>query len=553
MFRLALRQWWNRIESSSRNGRLAGRRDRPRTRLDLECLEDRVLLSLTPHVILDGLSSPSGLVAIGQTLFFAADDGIHGTQLWKTDGTAVGTALLSTTASDPQLLTNVNGTLFFTALVSATDRELWKSDGTADGTILVKDIYPGGTATPQNLTSVQDPQAGTATLFFTAYTPAAGRQLWKSDGTADGTVLVRSGLSFISNLTDVNGTLLFAANDSLWKSDGTSQGTVMVGVGGGIDYLQHFFTNVNGTLYFPATDAVHGRELWKSDGTASGTVMVKDIYQGAESSFPSSLTDVGGTLYFTADDGNHGTELWQSDGTEAGTVLVRDINPGSASSDPFWLTAVNGTLFFTADDGVHGEEPWVVPSVVLGGAQPSSTAGTPINLTGTVQAPDASAVYTFTWSVTKNGNPYTTSSGAAFTFTPTDAATYGVTLTVTDNRGGSASRTATILVTAAAPDHLLFLQQPTDTAAGQTIGPVIIQIVDQFGNVVTSDDSDTVTLSLGSNASGGTLSGTLTLTVVNGVATFSDLSIDLVGDGYTLHATIGGSLSDIDSNVFSIT
>src|SRR6516165_1464912 len=105
MFRLALRQWWNRIESSSRNGRLAGRRDRPRTRLDLECLEDRVLLSLTPHVILDGLSSPSGLVAIGQTLFFAADDGIHGSQLWKSNGTAAGTVLVSSTASDPQLLT----------------------------------------------------------------------------------------------------------------------------------------------------------------------------------------------------------------------------------------------------------------------------------------------------------------------------------------------------------------------------------------------------------------------------------------------------------------
>jgi hypothetical protein len=62
-----------------------------------------------------------------------------------------------------------------------------------------------------------------------------------------------------------------------------------------------------------------------------------------------------------------------------------------------------------------------------------------------------------------------------------------------------------------------------------------------------------VTLSLVPNPSGGTLSGTLSVTVVNGVATFSDLSIDLVGDGYTLHATIGGSLSDIDSNAFSIT
>jgi hypothetical protein len=246
--------------------------------------------------------------------------------------------------------------------------------------------------------------------------------------------------------------------------------------------------------------------------------------------------------------------LWQSDGTQAGTVLVADINPGSAGSDPFWLTAVNGTLFFTADDGVHGDKPWVVPSVVLGGAPASSPAGTPINLTGTVQASDASAVYTFTWTVTKDGSLYTSGSGAAFAFTPTDAATYGVTLTVADDRGGSDTRTATILVTAAEAHHLLFLQQPTHTAAGQTISPaVLVAVVDQYGNVVTSDSSDTVTLSLVPNPSGGTLSGTLSGTVVNGVATFSDLSIDLVGDGYTLHATIGGSLSDIDSNAFSIT
>jgi streptogramin lyase len=105
----------------------------------------------------------------------------------------------------------------------------------------------------------------------------------------------------------------------------------------------------------------------------------------------------------------------------------------------------------------------------------------------------------------------------------------------------------------AAADHLLFLQQPTDTPAGQTISPVIVEVVDQFGNVVTNYSS-TVTLSLNDNPmTGATLSGTLTVTVVNGVATFSDLSIDLAGAGYTLHATIGGGLPDIDSDPFNIT
>jgi hypothetical protein len=108
-------------------------------------------------------------------------------------------------------------------------------------------------------------------------------------------------------------------------------------------------------------------------------------------------------------------------------------------------------------------------------------------------------------------------------------------------------------VTPAAADHLLFLQQPTDSAAGQTMSPVIVEIVDAFGNVEISDNSDTITLAIGTSPSGGTLSGTLTLTVVNGIATFSDLSIDQIGDGYTLHGTVAGSLPDIDSDPFSIT
>jgi hypothetical protein len=113
---------------------------------------------------------------------------------------------------------------------------------------------------------------------------------------------------------------------------------------------------------------------------------------------------------------------------------------------------------------------------------------------------------------------------------------------------------ATIEVIPAAADHLLFLQQPTNTAAGQTISPaVMVAIVDQFGNVVTSDNTDAVTLAIDRNPGGGTLSGTRTVTVVNGIATFSGLSIDLAGDGYTLDATVGGSLPDIDSNSFSIT
>src|SRR5262249_39383240 len=112
---------------------------------------------------------------------------------------------------------------------------------------------------------------------------------------------------------------------------------------------------------------------------------------------------------------------------------------------------------------------------------------------------------------------------------------------------------ANVTVVAAVADHLVFLQQPTDTPAGQTISPaVVMEIVDQFGNIETGDNSDTVTVLLGASPGGGTLSGTLTVTVSGGIATFSDLFIDLAGDGYSLHATTTG-LMDADSVAFSIT
>ena len=106
-------------------------------------------------------------------------------------------------------------------------------------------------------------------------------------------------------LTAVGNTLYFQANDGtngveLWKSDGTSSGTVMVkdiysGSGSSsLDYL----TAVGNTLYFVADDGTNGVELWKSDGTASGTVMVKDITAEVAQLLRPYLTAVGNTLYF---------------------------------------------------------------------------------------------------------------------------------------------------------------------------------------------------------------------------------------------------------------
>jgi ELWxxDGT repeat protein len=167
-----------------------------------------------------------------------------------------------------------------------------------------------------------------------------------------------AGASNPAHFTEVNGVVYFAATDAsgdreLWRTDGTAAGTYRVAdINPNGSSNPQNLTNVNGTLYFSANDGTNGRELWKFDGTTAS--LVKDIH-GNGSSDPRWLVDVNGTLFFTAEDGTSGRELWKSDGTN--TVLVEDIRAGG-SSDPRYLVNLNGTLFFSADNGGLGRELW---------------------------------------------------------------------------------------------------------------------------------------------------------------------------------------------------
>jgi hypothetical protein len=193
-------------------------------------------------------------------------------------------------------------------------------------------------------------------------------------------------------------------------------------------------------------------------------------------------------------------------------------------------------------------------------------AGTPSDVTVTAVDPFGQTVLGYTGGVAfSSADPYGATLPAGYTFLVGDYGTHtfsaGATLytagtwnvTAADMGKGSITGSASISVTPAAADHLLFLQQPSDTAVGQTITPaVLVAVVDLYGNIVTSDNTDTITLTLGTNPTGGTLSGTLTLTVSGGIAAFSDLSIDVAGDGYILHATMIG-MEGADSSAFRIT
>src|SRR5439155_258428 len=157
---MQLTDWLASWLSSGRTKRRGARHEKSRhqgtrsAQVAAERLEPRTLPAVSNLIGLTdnnangtAASSPDNLVNVNGTLFFTADDGVHGRELWRSDGTAAGTVMLkdisSSAGADPTELLNVAGTLFFTATDGTQGRELWKSDSSAAGTVLVKDIRAG--------------------------------------------------------------------------------------------------------------------------------------------------------------------------------------------------------------------------------------------------------------------------------------------------------------------------------------------------------------------------------------------------------------------------
>ncbi|MFZ4659203.1 MAG: ELWxxDGT repeat protein [Caldilineaceae bacterium] len=217
------------------------------------------------------------LAVVADTLFFRADDGLHGVELWKSDGTPEGTVLVQDLLPGPEGSYLEEFTIFQGMFFFPTSAGLMKSDGTAAGTQLVK----AGVATSQ-FQPVGD------LLFLIGYDEAYGLELWRSDGTTDGTFLVK----------DIN-----PAKDT---------------------YIRHLMA-LNGKAILLADDGLHGPQLWQSDGTANGTTLMTAIIPAPQLG-TNLFATAGNRLFFPAYDDQHGVELWISDGTDAGTRLVADIN-----------------------------------------------------------------------------------------------------------------------------------------------------------------------------------------------------------------------------------
>ncbi|MFN2420511.1 MAG: beta strand repeat-containing protein, partial [Gemmatimonadota bacterium] len=260
-------------------------------------------------------------------------------------------------------------------------------------------------------------------------------------------------------------------------------------------------------------------------GTLSGTTTVAAV--GGVATFSNLRIDKAGTGY---------------------TLVANSSGLTSATSNAFAITAGTATRL------VFSQQPTTTP------------AGSPITPAVTVRAEDASgnlatafngnvsiAIGTNPAGGTLSGTTTVAAVGGIATFSNLriDRAGSGYTLVASSSGLASATSNAFEIVPASAA-RLVFSQQPTNTQAGATITPpVTVRALDSAGNVNTSFTGN-VTIVIGNGPTGSTLSGTTTVAAVSGVATFSNLSIDIAGTGYTLVASASGLVS-ATSDPFTIT
>jgi ELWxxDGT repeat protein len=274
-----------------------------------------------------GNASVSAHVELGNIVLFSLDDGIHGLELWSTDGTPAGTRLVrdinpGAASSNPTQFTLLNNALYFWADDGTNGMELWRSDGTTNGTAIVADIGPGAAGFGGIITNGRPITTFAGVLYFMADDQQSGQEPWRSDGTRAGTYRLADVLPGASGSEPVD------------------------------------FTIAGSHLFLAANDGVHGRELWRTDGTVGGTRLVFDIAPGSVDGVGGlfGVAVVGDALYFGAYDVTHGSEPWRA--TADGATRIADLNTipeplqpdRNGSSNPRNWIATGGSALFIAQE-----------------------------------------------------------------------------------------------------------------------------------------------------------------------------------------------------------
>lgn len=321
------------------------------------------------------------MCATDNLLFFGSNNNnsTEGVEPWISDGTTAGTKMLknlneSYRSSNPRWFKQALGKVIFVADVfnsSSTRTKLFITDGTEGGTIALCDLSYNYPASVSVTNSIFYGQELNGKYYFSAETDAEEAELWVTDGTPEGTKMLKdiysasNFASFPKNFEILNNKIYFSAKtaeygEELWVSDGTEAGTMLVKdiYPGNKGYVTGQLIAYKAKLYFAAADkdSNKGTELWVSDGTADGTVLFKDINPDSRESSPKEFYIFDDKLYFNASHYQTGNELYVTDGTAEGTAMVQDINTGTTSGSASSFVTVGNTLFFVSKDATTGNE-----------------------------------------------------------------------------------------------------------------------------------------------------------------------------------------------------
>ena len=506
---------------------------------------------------------------------FAASYGTDRNGLWVTDGTVAGTMLVKDGYYWDVFAVLPNGQAIFSDEDTTYGTELWITDGTSAGTTLVKDIAPGVDASGQpNDSSPRDfAVLPNGRAVFTAVDTTHGLELWITDGTSAGTTLVKDIAPGVDSYGRPNGSwprdfavlpngqAVFTAKDGtdvyesreLWVTDGTSAGTMLVkDISTGVDSngypnrSRHFgLTVIDANVYFWANDGVNGAEPWVTDGTSANTKLVADINNSGDSSptaeSSSQFIKFGDQVYFQANNGINGMEIWSTSPLLGGARIVADIWPGSDGSMGIVyvisrcrceraknFVSLNGRLIFWANDGSSGSQLWamgdfpsppqnvVVDSVTLSSASISwsapSLVGTGVTSYTVTSNPGGYMCSTTTLSCTVTG----LTTNAYYTFTVVATGPTGGGLPTTSPR-------ARMLVILPGPSRSVAVSPSSHSASVSWLAPATGGIGIETYTVTSNPSGFTCTTV--------TLSCTVTGLLSNQDYTFSVVATNPRGDG----------------------
>jgi len=349
--------------------------------------------SVYPNESLDG-GMPSGVV--NGRLIFSANDGVHGSEPWVTDGTAAGTQLLAdiTPGADSSIpgssnpaqcgqFVSMDGYAYFGARMNSLTGSLWRTDGTPAGT-----TYMGMFRWSRNYggADVCVVAQMNGYVFFLAETPPDGEiGLWKTDGTSAGTTQVSTSPLVISSRPVVsNGYLYFVASNGsvngIFRSDGTPAGTgpFVVPASPDAGYSGPYQPIVAGNyVFYVVCSASNTCTVYSADQTTGQRTAVART----SGTLGPTWTSLGDKLIFQGWSSSAGVEPWVSDGTLAGTHMLVDAVRGSADSSPVSFINFNGLMYFTLqrpDPGQIVYEYWRTDGTTAGTVRIDNVAATPI-------------------------------------------------------------------------------------------------------------------------------------------------------------------------------